>query len=178
MLQAEDIKFIPVEQVETEGKFIKAICFKPKTAPIVIGLVGVALLFTKKILAIILGVFFILMALLVVFVIKDHKTLDIFEKGVEVYDGDDGVNAYFLRYDDIEKWAVKHESGHDTVEFDLGNNIKIIKDTFEADKAYRALYGIIKTKEEKYLEAEKHRQQSLSIPEAFERVKERFFKKK
>ena len=53
----------------------------------------------------------------------------------------------------------------------------IIKDTFEADQAYKALYSLVKEKDERYLKALKDREKPLSIPDALNNIK-RSFKKK
>ena len=43
--------------------------------------------------------------------------------------------------------------------------------------ALRTLYGLIKEKEEKYMKAQKAREDQLSIPAAMENIRNRFFKK-
>ena len=56
------MEFRNIEEIKTEGSFIKAICFKPKKAPIVCAIVGVLLIALRNIYTIILGVFFLVMA--------------------------------------------------------------------------------------------------------------------
>ena len=77
----------------------------------------------------------------------------------------------------MESWLIKHEDGHDTVEVKTIDGRQIIKDTFEADKAYKALYSLVREKDLKYIEALKNREKSLSIPDAFNNIKRSFRKK-
>ena len=173
----EKYVYLPVEEVKTEGQFLKAICFKPKTAPIVMIVFGILMLFPRILLLALLGLFFIVMSALVLIFVKDYKVLDIFDKGIMVYGDREGKLACFIPFDDIKMWTVKRDNGHDTAEFTLYDDSKIIKDSFEVDKAYRTLYGLIKEKEEKYMKAQKDRENALSIPEAMENIRKRLFKK-
>ena len=61
----EELVYKPVEEVKAEGKFVKAIGFKPKVAPIIGGVIGLVLLFVNNIIARILGAFFVLLSFLV-----------------------------------------------------------------------------------------------------------------
>lgn len=173
----ENISFIPVEEVKTKGQFLKAICFKPKTAPIICMIMGIGLIAVRNIYTIILGVFFILMSLLVLIFVKDFKTVDIFDKGVMIYGDRENKTACFIDYDDIVMWAIRHENGHDTIEFNLGNGQQFVKDSFEVDKAYKTLNSLIKEKEYRYLEMQKNRKVNLSIPDAINNIRKKYFKK-
>jgi len=172
-----EIEYKNISEIKTQGNFISAICFKPKAAPFIILAVGIVFLFVNGIVAKLLGLFFIVMSLLVLFVVKDHKVMDIFDQGIELYQKQKQDYAYFLPYEDIVMWKADRNSGHDTLEFHLKDGQCIMVDTFEADKAYRILYQHIKEKEEKYLQMEKNKETSLSIPQAFEKLKERMNKK-
>ena len=79
------MEFVNIEEVKTEGSFVKAICFKPKTAPIICMIIGVLLLVLRNIYTIILGAFFIIMAFLVLKFVEDYKVMDIFDKGIMFY---------------------------------------------------------------------------------------------
>lgn len=169
--------YLPIEEVKTEGKFLKAICFKPKTAPIVMIVVGLLMFIPKIFLLALLGLFFIVMSAVVLVFVKDYKVLDIFDKGVLIYGDKEAKLACFIPYEEIKTWTVKRENGHDTAEFTLLDDSRIIKDSFEVDKAYRTLYGLIKEKEEKYIKMQKDRENQLSIPDAMNNIRNRFFKK-
>ncbi|MBR4462708.1 MAG: hypothetical protein IKS51_09030 [Erysipelotrichaceae bacterium] len=169
--------YLSIEEVKTEGQFLKAICFKPKAAPIIMIIVGILMFIPRILLLAVLGLFFIVMSVLVLFLVKDFKVMDIFDKGVLFYGDKEAKLACFIPFDDIRMWTVKRDSGHDTAEFTLQDGSMIIKDSFEVDKAYRTLYGLIKEKEEKYMKAQKARENQLSIPDALENIRNRFFKK-
>ena len=133
------MEFRNIEEIKTEGSFIKAICFKPKKAPIVCAIVGVLLIALRNIYTIILGVFFLAMAFLVVKFVEDYKVMDIFDQGILVYGDKENKTGCFIPFTEIKVWSIKREDGHDLVELELESGEKIGRDTFEADKAYRAL---------------------------------------
>ena len=170
--------FRNIEEIKTEGSFIKAICFKPKKAPIVCAIVGVLLIALRNIYTIILGVFFLAMAFLVVKFVEDYKVMDIFDQGILVYGDKENKTGCFIPFTEIKVWSIKREDGHDLVELELESGEKIGRDTFEADKAYRALYSLIREKEDKYIEAQKNKDRPLSIPDALENIKRQFGIKK
>ncbi len=174
---SEKYVYLPVEEVKTEGRFVKAICFKPKTAPIIMIVIGILMFLPRILLLAVLGLFFIAMSALVLVFVKDYKVFDIFDQGIMFYGDKEAKLACFIPFDDIKTWTVKRDNGHDTAEFTLQDDSRIIKDSFEVDKAFRVLYGLIREKEEKYLKAKKAREKQLSIPEAMENIRNRFFKK-
>ena len=171
----KELEYRPIEEVKSEGNFVKAILFKPKVAPFIIGAFGLGLLFVNHMLVRVLGAFFILMAFLVLKEVKDFKVMDIFDKGILFYGDKEAKYACFVPFEMIKEWTVIRESGHDTVEFDLGNNMKIYKDTFEVEKAYNTLNSLIREKEKNYIRNQKSKM--LSIPETFENIKKKYMKK-
>lgn len=177
IVEKEVLRYQKVEDVKTEGSFVKNICFKPKRAPLVCFIIGALLLIPNNLVCRILGLFFILMGIVVIKFVKDYKVMDIFDKGVMLYGDMENKYAYFLKFDDIKMWSVKHEDGHDTITFELHDGNKIIKDTFEVDKAYKVLINLIKEKEEKYIIAQENKDKALSIPDAFNNIKKKYMKK-
>ena len=165
------MEFVNIEELKTEGNFVKAICFKPKTAPIVCAITGVLLILLRNIYTIVLGVFFIVMAILVLKLVEDYKVMDIFDKGIMIYGDKENKTACFIPFEQIKMWSISREDGHDHIEFELENGERIGKETFEVDKAYRTLCTLIREKEDKYIEAQKNKDRPLSIPDAFENIK-------
>ena len=172
------MEFVNIEEVKTEGTFVKAICFKPKTAPIICMIIGVILILLRNIYTIVLGAFFIVMALLVLKLVEDYKVMDIFDKGVMIYGDKENKTACFIPFEQIKMWSIKREDGHDLIEFELESGEIIGRDTFEADKAYRTLYTLVREKEDKYIAAQKNKDRPLSIPDALENIKNLFGIKK
>ena len=171
------LKYVPLEKVKTEGNFAKAICFKPEVAPIVCGIVGILLLFINNTIARLLGVFFVAMAALVLFLVKDYKIMDIFSKGILLYGDFEAKTACFIPYDDVDTWEVEHVQGHDTIQINLKGGEVIIKDSFQADKAMRAMFAFAKEKEVRYIKAEKLRKKGLKLPTVLENFRKKLFKK-
>ena len=173
-----NIEYRPVEELTVEGQFRKAVCFKPKRAPFFCIILGALFLIPNNLIVRILGIFFIAMGLFVLLEVKDYKVMDLFDTGVMVYGDRDNKTAFFLPYEDVKEWEVTHENGHDTIEFLLEDGRSIIKDSFEADNAYKELYVLIKEKERRYIQAEKDREKPLSIPDAMANIRKSFSRKK
>lgn len=171
------IRYVPIEKVKTEGNFAKAVCFKPEVAPIVCGIVGIAMLFINNTIARVLGAFFIIMAGLVMFLVKDYKVMDVFSKGILLYGDPEAKTGCFINYDDVDKWEVEHVQGHDTIQLYLKNGEIIIKDSFQADKAMRAIFQFVKEKEIRYIKAEEAKKRGLKLPKFLENFKNKLFKK-
>ena len=176
--QTMEKKYIPVEECKAKGSFVKAVCFKPKKAPVACLVLGCLMLIPNDLFIRLLGAFFILMALAVLKLVRDFKVMDIFDQGIMFYGDEQAKTACFVDFEEIESWLVSHEDGHDTVDVKCKDGSRIIKDTFEADKAYRALSSLIREKDEKYLKALKDREKPLSIPDALENIRNSFRKKK
>ena len=172
-----NLKYLPIEKIKTEGNFAKAICFKPEAAPIVCGVVGVLLLFINNTIARLLGVFFFAMAALVLFFVKDFKIMDIFSKGILLYGDKEAKTACFISYDDIDTWEVEHVQGHDTIQINLKNGEMIIKDSFQADKAMRAIFAFAKEKEIRYIKTQELRKKGFKLPPFLEKFRQKLFKK-
>ena len=171
----EELVYKPVEEVKAEGKFVKAIGFKPKVAPIIGGVIGLVLLFVNNIIARILGAFFVLLSFLVFKEIKDYKVMDIFDKGIMVYGDRENKLACFVPFDIIKEWSINRDNGNDSLEVRLMDDSWFLKNTFEIDKVYKTLSSLIKEKDKNYIRQQKNKM--LSIPEAFENIKKKYFNK-
>ena len=170
----EELKYINIEEVKTEGNFIKAINFKPKMPIFIVGAIGIALLFVNHLVARILGAFCILISFFVFKEIEDYKVLDIFDKGIMVYGDKQAKFACFIPFDLIKEWNINRDNGHDTLEIKLEDGRVVYKDSFEISKAYRTLYNLLKEKEKNYIKAQNSKM--LSIPETFENIKKKYKK--
>ena len=141
-----ELRYQKLDELKPEGKMIASAAFKPILAPIIIGVMGIALLFVPIFLIRVLGVFFAGMAAFVLIYVKDKKTIDVYEKGCIIFNSKDQTLAYYLSFEDIEEWDVLHESGHDTIEFTLLDKNKAIVDTFQSNKIYNALQKAVPEK--------------------------------
>ena len=141
-----ELRYQKLDELKPEGKIIASAAFKPILAPIIIGVMGIVLLFVPIFLIRVLGVFFAGMAAFVLIYVKDKKTIDVYEKGCIIFNSKDQTLAYYLSFEDIEEWDVLHESGHDTIEFTLLDKNKAIVDTFQSNKIYNALQKAVPEK--------------------------------
>ena len=76
----EKLQYLPVTEVKAKGNFLKAIGFKPKLAPILCAIAGIALLLPSNLYARLLGAFIIVLSLAVLALVKDYKVMDIFDR--------------------------------------------------------------------------------------------------
>lgn len=135
----EELRYQNINEIKVDSLLVSSVSFKPTLAPIVVGIVGIAMMFVNVLGIRILGVFFIAMALFVLFFVKDKKTIDVYEKGCVIYHSNNKELAYYLDFSNVEEWDILHESGHDTVEFTLLNKNRAVVDTFQSNKVYSAL---------------------------------------
>ena len=177
MEKKETMEYLPVEEVKTQGRFIKAIGFKPKTAPVVVAAMGFALLIPDSLYSRLLGFLMIALAAAVFLKVKDYKVMDIFDQGIMFYEGTDAKHALFLPFGDISVWRTNSKDGQDFLEFELNDGSKIVKSTFETGKAYRTLYPLINEKEYNHIRIKQNKESQPSIPEAIHSIKDRFLKK-
>lgn len=136
---SEELKYQNINEIKVDSKLVSNIAFKPLYPPIIISIVGIAMLFVNVLVIRILAVFFIAMALFVLFFVNDKKTIDIYEKGCVIYHPNNKGLAYYLDFSQVEEWDILHESGHDTIEFTLLDKNRAVVDTFQSNKAYSAL---------------------------------------
>lgn len=162
----EELRYKKLDEFNIDGKLIAIGAFKPIKSVVIIVIAGIALLFINNIIARILGLFFIVMALVVFFFVNDKKTIDVYETGCLIYNSKDSTLAYFINYEDVKEWDVCHEGGHDTIEFTLIDGNKAIVDTFQASKIFNALDKVIHDKNRIAIQAKKNKEFNISAPDA------------
>ena len=169
------MKYLDIKDVKTDGQFVKAICFKPRTAPIICVVIGILLLIPDNLYVRLLGMLFVIMSYVVFRYVDDFKVMDIYDKGILFYEPKDSSKACFVSYDEISMWAIRHDDGHDTIEFTLDDGSLIINNTFDTDRAYHVLYELIKEKEERYIQHQKNKDIEFNIPNALNNIKKKFY---
>jgi len=160
------IEYVDIKELKPEGKFIKGIGFKSKISEVLAIIIGIALCVTLNIYAIILGLFFIALSVFVLIKVKDHKTMDIYEKGVIVYKSDDDNKAIYIPFNELQEWGGKYSEygSSEAIMFKLKNGETIYKNTFLANNAYIHLNRVASEKESKAIAAEKRKNQPLTHP--------------
>jgi len=162
----EELRYKRLEEIKVDSKMLASVAFKPIKSPIVIGIVGIALLFINSIWMRILGVFFVGIAALVMFLVGDKKTIDIYEKGCIIYNPKNSELAYYLDFKDVEEWEVTHESGHDTVTFTLLDKNRALVETFQTNKIYAALEKACPEKNHITIMAERNKKANINPVDA------------
>lgn len=158
----QELKYKKVDSIKVDSNLIKSVNFKPKTAPIICGVVGLLAMFINNWPARILGFFFALMAVGVFFLVEDKKTIDLYEKGCVIYHTKDNSLAYYLGYDDISEWDIKKESGHDSVVFTLLDKKRAVVDTFQTSKIYHVLEEVMPEKSFIKMQAERNKKANIN----------------
>ncbi len=162
----EKKEFVSLDKVKTKGNLVKIVLFKPRLAVVICLAVGVALgIFVPYLLGKILGLFFAMMALAVLFLIPEHKVLDIYDEGMIVYNSKNSEQAFWLDYEDVASWKIEHTDGHDFLEFVLADGSKTGVDTFQVDSAYKVLDKYMHDKEYHVIQAKKNKEKPLVLPE-------------
>ncbi|NLZ75092.1 MAG: hypothetical protein GX914_01155 [Erysipelotrichia bacterium] len=172
------IEYVDIAELKPEGKLIKAIGFKSKLSETIALMVGIALCATLNIYAIILGLFFIVLSVVVMVLVKDYKTIDIYEKGVIIYNSNDVTKAAYIPYKDLQEWGGKYSEygSSEAIMFKLKDGETIYKNTFLANRAYIYLNRLLSEKESKAIAAEKRKNQPLTHP-IIEKLKKKLMKK-
>lgn len=165
-----EIKYQRLEEVKPETKLICSASFKPTLAPIIICVAGIGLLFINNLWTRLLGAFFIVMTLLVLFLVKDKKTIDVYENGCLIFNSSNSELAYFINFDDIEEWDVLHESGHDTVEFTFYDKDRAVVDTFQTTKVYNALDKVCRQKNHVQVQERKNKELNINPIDALKNI--------
>ncbi len=138
-----------IAEVQTRGNKIKSIGYKPVVATVIMALLAVAFIITLKTIAILLGVFILIIDVITIVCVKDRTVMDIYDQGVLLYDSEDRTKAYFIDYADVERWTAKKDSGaNEAIYFKLNDGTEVYKNTFQSARAFRQLNLLIGDKEE------------------------------
>ena len=173
----EELVYQPTGEVKAEGNFVKNINFKP-TVPIYVCIIaGVLICLVKGLLFKLLGAFFILMGLIVLFAIKDYKVMDIFDKGIMFYSDKNGQMASFVKYDLIASWKCDKDNANDRLVFTLQDGSRIERSTFQVNAAYNAINTYIPEKEENHIRRGKERAQTFDYHVLGEKLRNKMNKK-
>ena len=159
----EEYTFKKIEELNINSKLVKNVMFKPKAAPIICMIVGLALIIVNNFLVRLLAAIFILMAFIVFKYVEDKKVADIYTDGCLIYNPKDSTMGYFVKYDDIKEWEVTHDNGHDSIIFTFNDGNRTFFDTFQANKAYDALNSVIHDKEKRVVQAKKNKEMHFEI---------------
>ncbi|MBR0137233.1 MAG: hypothetical protein IJM15_02375 [Erysipelotrichaceae bacterium] len=171
-----DLEYLPVEEVKTEGSLYKVVNYKPYFAIVSCLIMGAVLLIVGSLIAKLIGLFFVAMAGITQYAVKDYKVMDIFDKGIELYGDKEAQTAAFISFDDITSWVIKKDRGS-AAEIKLSNGLSIVRDTFQANKIYRTLDKFIPEKEENRIRQAEERKQPLNLQTVLQNIRSRFTKK-
>lgn len=139
-------------------KLVAKIFYKPKFSTFVFLLLSFALLLTKKIEIIILGIIFVVIGLIVLLVVKDRTTAEIYEHLIILYHGDK-EEKFCIPIEEIAEWNTN--SGGIYILKKDGN--KLFVETHETMKANKALKKVAEQAETIEILREKVRNEKLKF---------------
>lgn len=173
----EELKYQKLNELKTEGIMVRQYGFKPKGAPYVCLVIGIALMFVPNLLGRLLGAFFLLMSIVVFALVQDYKVIDIYDKGFVVFSDRSATMGCFIKYEDVKEWDFSHEQGHDELIFTLNDGNKIGRNSFQINGAYKVLDQYIHEKSAAYIRSKKAQETVFDMDTAINNFKSRFKRK-
>ena len=156
-----------------KSKIVREINYRPKVEITVVLILGVLLLVVNNLWIRIFGIFLIGVALLSLFLVKDHRVLTICEDALFIYLEDGSINK--IDFSEIDEWGCNaNNNGPGSLLVRL-NNQQILKiSTFQVEKIRTCLTKILLDKET----YEKQKQARINPNGWYMRLKNKFSKKK
>lgn len=160
----ENSNYVLVEDMEQEGTLIGSVMYKPYVAIVVSAIVGVLFILTGNWIAIIAGIVFFGIVILVYVNVKDRKTVDVYDEYLILYHTDEPEYGRRIDYYEIAEWTIKNgSSSSDSLMIRLKDGEVIYKDTFLSGKVYRYVNKAIPQLETRYLQAEENKKKKLKF---------------
>lgn len=167
------------EDIEVTGRLIANIGFKLVTASYLMIAVGIGVIaLTRNLTGIILGIIPIVIGVLAIIRVKDYKTMDIYDDSIVIYTDPSCEKAVKIPYEDIEQWSVEGQaSAADAIMLILKNGLTVYKNTFQSEKAAKALLEKLEKKEKRFLNQLKVREENAKFIENGKTAIKKFLKK-
>lgn len=174
----EDEKMVLLSEIEIDKPLIKTIKYKPTFSVYAVIIIGILLMLTRHIAFVLLGLFFIGLACIVLFVVKEKDTLSIYENFVIVHDFSRPDYGRKVLYDDIVEWNCSSKDGNSSgITLKLIGDEVVYKDTFQTSAAFKELNKIMPAKETQAIRIEENKKKQLVFDNPVKYVKN-FFNKK
>ncbi|MBQ1827515.1 MAG: hypothetical protein II126_06025 [Erysipelotrichaceae bacterium] len=167
------------EEIEITGKLIANIGFKLLTASYVMIAAGIAVIaLTRNFWGIIFGLVPIALGVMAIIRIKDYRTMDIYDDSIVIYTDPSCEKAVKIPYEDIEQWSSESQANAaDAIMLVLKNGLTVYKNTFQIEKATKALLVNLEKKEKRFLNQQKVREENARIIENGKTAIKKFLKK-
>ncbi len=167
------------EEIEITGKLIASIGFKLLTASYVMIAAGIGVIvLSRNFWGIVLGIIPIALGVMAIIRIKDYKTMDIYDDSIVIYTDPSWEKAVKIPYDDIEQWSSESQANAaDAIMLVLKNGLTVYKNTFQIEKATKALLENLEKKEKKFINQQKVREENAKFIENSKTAIKKFLKK-
>ena len=154
-----------MSEVNTKDK----IYYKPKYAQLIVAICGCALVFLGQVVAIVMGLFLVVTALVVQVGVKDYLVFELTSHSIKIYNYFPGAHSVDeVEYNDIEEWNVNRKKPY-SLYLKLSDGKEILRDTFQVGKVERRLKKYLPGKETMEIQAKKNRETKLVFRNPFKK---------
>ena len=168
--EADSYRYAPRQDVATKGALLGTVNFKPKAPIIVVAICGVALIVTLNWVAMLLGAFFLVLAIAVWKLLQDYTVMEVYEGGVLCYNPNKHDLAFFVDNNDIHEWSVNIVKNY-AVYFKLNNQNSFFVETYHCGPAVKLLNKTIPLKNTAHVRVEEGRQKKWKWKNPFAKKK-------
>jgi len=165
------MKFNNLSDINLEGSLVQKITYKTQYMPYITIIFSICLLFLNKTYGYIISGIMFVFSLLVIFLVKDFPVMNIYSKGVLIFNPKDNKQATFKEFEEIKEWTItKSKSGCDCILFKFNDESEYFVETFQTSKASSILNKYIKHKESKEIRMANDKKGNVSFGQAFRNI--------
>ena len=162
--------YAPREEVATNGALLGTVGYKPKAPIIVVGVCGLLLIVTLNWVAMLLGAFFLVLAIAVWKFVQDYTTMEVYEGGILCYHPEKHDHAFFISFDLIHEWSVNIVKKY-AVYIKLNNQNSFLVDTYRCGEAVKLLNKTIPDKSAEQVRIRENRNKKWKFKNPFAKKK-------
>ena len=169
----QNFPFTDRNAIEENGRLLAKVGFRLAFVPYINLVVAVLMVVVSRHWAVILvAAAFAAIGILSIIKIKDFPTMDIYDDAVIIYDDMDQTKAVRIPNEEITEWSVESkEGGVSAIKFRFVFYPEIMINTFQLDKAARALSVKMHEKETRIINQKKAMKEKLEFKNPFDRFK-------
>ena len=166
----EHFETVSADEFHEESPLLAKVGYKLFIAPYVIIACSVLIaIICHNLTGFIIAAVFIALSIFVMTKVRDFPTMDIHEKALVIYTNDDAKRVVRIPYEDIKEWEIQNDP-ISRVRLITKDDLEIIKNTFQLDKAAHHLYRLMPEKETGRILREQVRTRKMKVSDFLERV--------
>jgi len=157
-----------IKDIKVEGDYIGTVMYKPMFQIYFMLVCAIGIIFVNSWAAKILGAFVALVALFVIFKVKDKKTIDVYTKCILIYDVD-GNKAVMIKNEDIKNYDTGSTEQYKLF-VKLYDGRSLTKETFRLGDAKKYLAKTMPKKTTLEVRQEENKNKSFDIVKGFKKM--------